>query len=198
MLQYTYDFLTLTGSIVAANFGQNFADIAAVLNGGIRSENIANDAAIRANQLADRFSHPPPQVEEIFAPSGDQTVDNAFASADYTLNFTTALSWKQFRIKAPTGKQVFLCSISAFASRIQTNDFEATVYRNGTLITGATFLFAPGTDQYVEQEATNMYDAPFAALVHNDVIEIRVRAVTANSLVRGCQLRFHFKTELGS
>ena len=194
LLSYTYDFLTLTGSIVAANIGQNFADVAAVLNGGIRAENIAADAAIRSNQIADRFGLSVENVD-ILEPSSDATIDGSFTSGDFTVTTATAIAWKTWRVKAPTGKQKFLCGISMFAASVTTNNFEVTVYRNGTLITGATFVFAPGTDQYVEQENTSMFDAPFAAFVHNDEIQIRIRATTANSVVRGCSARFHWKTE---
>lgn len=200
LLQYTYDYLTLTGSIVAAQFGQNFADIAAVLNGGIRAENIAADAAIRSNQIADRFSYYSNEVC-LFPGVADAAVDGTTIGgglAGYTITVTTAFPWKSRRVKAPAGKQLFLCGLSLHAEEVTTQDLEVTVFRNGTQIAGSIFNVAPGTDQYVEQEngtLGSMFDAPFAAFVYGDVIEYRVRAVVSGAVVRDVVMTEHWKAE---
>lgn len=192
LLEYTYDFLTLTGSIVAANIGQNFADVASVLNGGIRSENIAPDAGIVSNQLACRFA---PQ-ETVFV-LVDYVADGTIAASPTTFDTTatTAIPFNTRRIKVPTGKQKFLCSISIHAQERTTQNFEVTIYRNGTLMAGSTFIF-DSTDQYVEQENGDAWNTPFAAFVDDDELEYRVRATTSGSRIRGVVVTENWKTEL--
>jgi hypothetical protein len=200
LLQYTYDFLTLSGSIVAANLGQNFADIASVLNGGIRAENIAADAAIRSNQIADRFSQHEVNVE-LLPSVADNLIDFSTIGtglAGYTISVTTAFPWKTRRIKAPPGKQTFLCGLSLHVQEVTTQEFEVTVFRNGTQIVGAVFIVAPGTDQYIEQENGSlgtMFDSPFGAFVYGDEIEYRIRAVVSGAVVRDAVMTEHWKSE---
>jgi hypothetical protein len=192
LLEYTYDFLTLTGSIVAANIGQNFADVASVLNGGIRSENIAPDAGIVSNQLACRFA-PQETVFPLVPYVSDGTI--AASPATFSTTATTGIPFNTRRIKVPTGKQKFLCSISIHAEQRTTQNFEVTVYRNGTLMAGSTFIF-DSTDQYVEQENGDAWNTPFAAFVDDDELEYRVRATTSGAIIRGVVVTENWKTEL--
>lgn len=191
LLSLTYDFLTATGSIVAAQFGQNFADIAAVLNGGIRSENMAPDAGITSNQLASRFA-PQEVTFHLLPPVSDGTIDGS--ENGFTITDVVGIAWHTRRIKCQTGKQKFLCGISIHLQSWSTQEFEVTAYRNGTAIAGAVFIF-DGSDQYVEMENTDMFADPFAAFVNNDELEYRLRATTSGAVVRNCTVTENWKTE---
>lgn len=194
LLAFTYDFLTATGSIVAAQFGQNYLDIAAVLNGGIRSENLAPDAGITSNQLSSRFA-PQEVVLHLVPPVSDANIDAA--PALFAVTATTAIPWSTRRIKVPAGKQRFLCGISIHCEERNTQDFEVTVYRSGSLMTGATFVFS-ASDSYVEQENSSLFSQPLQAFVNNDELEYRVRATTSGGNVRGVTVTEHWKNELVS
>lgn len=194
-LAYTHDFSTITGIIQAPQIGTNFADVRTLVNGQQRTENLASDAGIVSGQLADRFYTYQRDVE-LVPRTGGTDVDTS--PTRFTVPATTGVRLKRRRLRARSGKQLFLASVSIYADDIEGGEaIYVQIYRNGTAIAGCLFELS-SDDTFVEAANATPFANPLQAFSDGDIIEYRVYSATGAASVSTLVATEEWKGELGS
>ncbi|UOF79531.1 hypothetical protein [Bacteriophage sp.] len=200
-----YNFLTITGTIVAEQFGYNFAELANKLGGNVYGVDLANDAGIRANQIADRYVIMPPVDRVLIAPCADAIWDNSPTVT--TISATAMQRAARAIVRGIPGQLLYLCSIIASCDTLTATDSfpRVQVYKNGTLITNATFDLATGHNttafpgDFYQQQNSDPYRNRLMAFVDGDYIEYRLgQSGTSNPTCRSLMVREYWLSQLTS
>ncbi len=211
-IQLTYDFSAIAGLVVANQIGQNFQDLNQKL-GQIRGADVADDAGIRATQLADRYNVYQKEFDLVpFCSIGDTAEANwPWDPADRVgtviaerlrVSTSTESVIRRYRVRARPGQLVWLVSLEVYclvAARGGGANPRVTVYQDGTLIPGATFDLTVD-DDFTVQENANPIDNPIIPLVNDNIIEYRLtRSSGAGNVdIRGVTVRETWKVQLTS
>lgn len=194
LLAYTHDFGTLSGTILASQIGDDFTDVSTLLNGQLRTENLASDAGLVSTQLADRFYTWERDVQ-LVQHTSDANVDAS--PAVYTVTATTGVTIKRRRIRARAGKQIFLAAVSIYALDVNVESVYVQVYRNGTAIAGMLFELS-ADDTFVEAAASSPFTDVAQSFSDGDIIEYRMYSATGSGTIAECTATEHWKAELGA
>lgn len=196
LLVYSYDFLTLTQATLN-QVGQNFADVATLLNGNIRAVNIHDNAGIRASQLAAKFSTY--HVEKTLLPvNANGTMDIGAVQYISSQQYDSNIYRVKTKIRTKNGQLKLLCAIDVYVLQEAVEDFAIEVLRNGSqVVAGSLFTIPAGLDTFYEIANDNPLDNPFAAFANLDILEYRFGYASATgSEVRGVHVTEHWKSEL--
>ena len=187
MVSLSWDFSTLTGTIRTTHFNDNFADLNAKF-GSIYGTDIHARAGIVASQLRDRYSSPP--LEVCICPFQS---DATWEAGTQQFTFPAAMTrLKRRRVKVPTGYQAYLASIEVYV--LDTNGSvgglspQVQVFKNGTLVPGATFILETDNSFVVLERSTTPFSSPLLSFTNNDTIEYYIGAsngASATTAARG-------------
>lgn len=195
LLAYTHDFGTLSGTILASQIGDDFTDVSTLLNGQLRTENLASDAGLVSTQLADRFYTWERDVELVPRTAG---TDVDTSPTRFTIPATTGVRIKRRRIRVRAGKQIFLAAVSIYADDIEGGEsIYVQVYRNGTAIAGMLFELS-ADDTFVEAAASSPFTDVAQSFSDGDVIEYRIYSATGAASASTIVATEHWKGELGA
>lgn len=115
------------------------------------------------------------QLRDRYIPSYNEfnLIDDADGSAEYVFPSAMTLK-KRRRVKVPNNLLVWLASVEIFALDVTADSGEVPrvqLYKNGSLVTGATFDLDVPNSFYALERTTDPFSTPELAFAHNDVIE---------------------------
>jgi len=189
---------------------QNFTDIETVLNGGLTTSHLSSSAAIKANQIADRYHIvktviPLIPYAAIGLPGGAAAADNLAAQIavlSSTTEFTAPASEKtlyKHEIIANSGQEGFLYAIHLYAiaiTRNSTNDVQIGFYLNDSLI--GQLVDLDTADSHYRLHATDPFTNPLVSLSSGDVIKITIQSESGTTSARGVTATLYEKWPIGS
>lgn len=179
-----------TGAVVGADFDEAFGDIVAKFDGGIDNANIAANAAIDWRKLGSPYHVY--EVERVLLPDNAGPTGGVVAGppntmptwvsvlTDFQLDGTPRTVRKSI-IRLDSNELLWLCEIAIYVLDITSVGGaypQVTVYKNGTLIPGATATLTeddtsqPNTPFRLYR--TNPFANPLISFGDSDVLEYRL------------------------
>lgn len=186
MVALSYDYSTLTGTITAAQFAANFADLNGKF-GSIYGSDIHPRAGIVNTQLRDRFS----KHEVVFTIAPFQS-DASWDAGAQAFTFPGAATlFSRRRIKVPAGYLAYLCSIEIYALDVTVAAGtypQVRVAKNAVAIPGADFLLNADSGVFVFERTTSPFSSPLLSFANNDYLDYYIMAgdgATTTTTARG-------------
>lgn len=208
------------GDTVSATYiNEDFDDLEAALT-NIGTAQIAEDAGIRATQLADRYAITPDNFEVIsgsalYAPAatpGDHRLrlieaGGVLGTDEYGTEVASAGAWvtaRRQQVTLDSGQEGYLSEIeihmvhagvgNALGS-VATIQFRVTL--NGVVIGGSAVTL--DTDNaYYRIRNSNPIDNPLIAIANDDELLFQLNAVTATDQIVGLRARCVYKTRINN
>lgn len=170
-MQLTNNFLTLTGLVVAADIGENLEDIRSKLSGNVVGNDLHPSAGITRNQIRDRWVKDTGSGFFLIPPQGSGSLQTPTAVA-----FPSAMTaGPRIRRKLKAGEFEYLASLEIHV--IDTSGSGGApypriqLYKNGTLVPGATFDLTDDDDYYF-MENDDPLNNPFLTFGPDDRWEL--------------------------
>ena len=171
MVALPVDFSAITGTIAGADFAANFNAINAGLN-SLRNANLAADAGIEVTKLANQFapfSETLPIVAGLIGTGVDYVSPGPAAEHAALPNAPARLYRK--RIRCPANSVRYLVAAELWTGHRNGTTPRVQLYKNGTLIAGATFDISTNNDTLVLERGT-FRNNPVEVFVDGDHLEI--------------------------
>lgn len=193
---------------------QNFTDVETVLNGGLTTSHLSSSAALKANQIADRYHIVKTVIPLVpYSAVGTATMAGSAVTAaematehkqvfEQIIEFEAPASEKtlyKHEIIANSGQEGFLYAIHVYAvaiTRNSTNDVQIGFYLNDSLIGQLVDLDTP--DAHYRLHATDPFTNPLVSLSSGDVIKITIQSESGTTSARGVTATLYEKWPIGS
>jgi hypothetical protein len=197
-------------TIVASEINTNFDDLEAAL-ANLDTTNLADDAGIRATQIADRYSvhHDtfwlvPPldtaagQIDAEEPPPGAPTDAGipVFQGGGQYVN-GTPYTVMQYRMTLDGAQEAYICEVELRLAR-RTANTEFRLLKQSVVVGGASIPLSADRTYYRLRNA-NPIDSPIAAVSDGDILEFQLAAVAAGTdQLRGLSIRITYKTRINN
>lgn len=173
MVSLPVDFSAITGTIVGADFHANFTALNSGLS-AIRNANIAADAGIEPSKLATPFAPFSETFPLVMGPYGtgvDYVTPAGGTAAQFAALPNAPALMFRIRVRCPTNGVRYLVSAEVYTGRRDGTTPRVQLYKNGTLISGATFDLSADNDTLVLERGSFRQNA-VDVFVDGDYLEI--------------------------